>query len=155
MAGKRYWLVKSEPSVYSLEQLRMDGSTLWTGVRNYQARNFLKEMQVGDLLLYYHSNDEPIGVFGIAKVLKTAEPDPTQFDKSSEYYDSKSTRDNPRWFCPTVGFVEAFCREIKRADLQECKELKNMILLQRGSRLSVQPVTGDEFDFIVSLGRSE
>ena len=155
MAGKRYWLVKSEPSVYSLEQLRVDGSTLWTGVRNYQARNFLKEMQVGDLLLFYHSNDEPIGVFGIAKVLKTAEPDPTQFDKSSEYYDSKSTRDNPRWFCPTVGFVEAFNKEIKRAELQEIKEIKSMILLQRGSRLSVQPVTEEEFGVIVSLGRSK
>lgn len=154
MATKRHWLVKSEPSVYSLEQLRRDRSTLWTGVRNYQARNFLKEMRVGDLLLYYHSNDEPIGVFGIATVLKEFEPDPTQFDKSSEYYDSKSTVDVPRWFCPTIGFVEAFKQGVTRAQLQACKELEGMILLQRGSRLSVQPVKIAEFEAIVALGRA-
>lgn len=96
----KYWLMKSEPEEFSFEQLKKDKTTLWSGVRNYQARNFMmKEMQKGDLILFYHSNTKPPGVAGLATVSKEAIPDPTSFDKKSDYYDEKSTEENPRWFC--------------------------------------------------------
>lgn len=146
-----YWLVKSEPSVCSIEMMEKAGVTLWEGVRNYQARNFLKEMEKGDEVLFYHSSEEPIGVAGIVKVEKTAYPDPTQFDKKSEYFDGAATKDAPRWFCPDMKFVKKFSEVIPLGVLKKEKQLKEMVLLQKGSRLSVQKVTKEQFSHIVAL----
>jgi predicted RNA-binding protein with PUA-like domain len=97
MTDMKHWLVKTEPDVYSIDDLKRDRKTEWTGVRNYQARNFLREMHVGDMVLVYHSNAEPSGVVGVGKVVRLAEADPTQFDKKSEYYEPKATKEAPRW----------------------------------------------------------
>lgn len=147
-----YWLVKTEPEVYSIDDLARDGSTDWTGVRNYQARNFLKEMSVSDKVLVYHSNAEPSGVAGLAKIVGKAKPDKTQFDPKSEYFDGKATKDDPRWFCPEVGFVKKFRRLLALEELRRSKALAGLLLLQRGSRLSVIPVSEKHFKEILELG---
>lgn len=146
-----YWLVKSEKSVFSIDDLKRDGVTLWTGVRNYQARNFLKSMTKGDEILFYHSVEEPVGIAGLAKLNKEAVPDPTQFDSKSDYFDPKATKDAPRWFCPEVKFVKKFKDILPLASLREEPKLKSMVLLKKGSRLSVQPVTMAEFKTILNL----
>ncbi len=146
------WLVKTEPDVYSIDDLARDRVTDWTCVRNYQARNFLKAMEVGDHVLIYHSNAEPSGVVGLARVCKVASPDPTQFDKKSEYFDPKATQAAPRWFCPDLKFVRKLPRTIPLDELRACKALSGLALLQRGSRLSVIPVSERHFDTIVELG---
>lgn len=149
----KYWLMKSEPDVYSIDKLNKDKTTPWEGVRNYQARNFMmKEMQVGDLVLFYHSNAEPSGVAGIAKVSKLAFPDKTQFDKKSEYFDAKATKEKPIWFCVEVEFVEKFKTFISLAGLRENEKLSDMVVLQKGSRLSVQPVDKKHFDIVKKMG---
>lgn len=152
MSGMAYWLVKTEPDVYSVDDLAKDGSTDWSGVRNYQARNFLTEMEVGDSVLVYHSNAEPSGVVGVGRVAKRATPDRTQFDGRSEYYDEKATREKPRWFCPEIRFVRKLRRLVSLDDLRQRRDLSGLILLQRGSRLSVIPVAEEHFKIIVSLG---
>jgi predicted RNA-binding protein with PUA-like domain len=146
------WLVKTEPDVYSIDDLARDKVTNWTCVRNYQARNFLKAMAVGDNVLIYHSNAEPSGVVGLARVCKLAVADPTQFDKKSEYFDPKATQEAPRWFCPDLKFVRKLARTIPLDELRACKALTGLALLQRGSRLSVIPVSEKHFDTIVELG---
>ena len=146
-----YWLVKTEPDVYSIEDLERDGSTAWTEVRNYQARNYLREMKVGEEVLVYHSNSTPSGVVGIAKVAQEATADPTQFDKHSEVFDPKATPETPRWFCPELAFVKKGSQMAALGDLRDLPELEGMVLLQRGSRLSVQPVTKDQFRVISKL----
>lgn len=149
----KYWLMKSEPDVYSIDQLKKDSTTPWEGVRNYQARNFMmKDMQVGDLVLFYHSNAEPSGVAGIAKVSKAAFPDKTQFDKKSEYHDAKATKEKPIWFCVEVEYVEKFRNFISLAELRENDKLADMVVLQKGSRLSVQPVDKKHFDIVKKMG---
>lgn len=151
----RYWLIKSEPESYSIQHLQRDGRTHWEGVRNYQARNFMRdEMQIGDEILFYHSNTEPIGVAGIARVARTAYPDPSARDPKSHYYDPKASDEDPRWFMVDVEFVERFPAIVTLAQLREIPELSAMPLLNR-SRLSVQPVTQQEFETIRALGRSE
>jgi predicted RNA-binding protein with PUA-like domain len=145
--------MKSEPEVYPIDQLAKDKTALWEGVRNYQARNFMTQsMSLGDLVLFYHSNAEPAGVAGIAKVSKLAEPDPTQFDKKSEYFDPKSPKDNPRWQCVTIEFVSKFKKFVSLEEIKKQKSLAKMVLLQKGSRLSIQPVTEKEFELIRKLG---
>lgn len=146
-----YWLLKSEPITYSIDHLKTNKIDFWDGVRNYQARNYLKAMNVGDLFLFYHSVTDPIGIAGIAKIVKTAYPDPTQFDKNSKYFDPKATKEKPIWFCPEVKFVEKFKNILPLPEIKKYKELQNMPLLQKGSRLSVQPVTENEFTFICDL----
>lgn len=146
-----YWLLKSEPETYSIDALKRDRVTGWTGVRNYQARNFLRAMKRGDLALFYHSNATPPGVAGVCRVAKEAYPDPEQFVPKSEYYDEKATSEAPRWFCPDVEFVKKLPRLIPLEELRGEKKLAGMILLQRGSRLSVTPVTKGEFEHILSL----
>jgi len=148
-----YWLVKTEPYVYSIDDLRRDKKTAWTGVRNYQARNFLQQMRVGDSLIVYHSNAEPPGVVGIATVHAAATPDPTQFDKKSEYFDPKSTEASPRWFCPIVAFVEKLPTMVSLEELRQNTLLEGMELLRRGSRLSVIPVSEKHFRLIVAMSR--
>jgi len=151
----KYWLVKTESSTYSIDDLKKDKKTHWHGVRNYQARNFLKDMELGDLVLFYQSVNEPLGVSGVAKVVKIAYPDPSQFEKNSEYYEEKSSPKEPRWFCPDLKFSRKFKEIIKLADLKKEKDLMDMHLLKIGSRLSVQPVTEKEFDKIVKLAGNE
>jgi predicted RNA-binding protein with PUA-like domain len=150
----RYWLMKSEPESYSIQHLERDGRTHWEGVRNYQARNFMRdEMQVGDPVLFYHSNTEPIGVAGVARVARTAYADLTALDPASHYYDPKATREDPRWYLVDIEFVERFPEVVSLAALRDVPALADMPLLNR-SRLSVQPVTRAQFDTIAALGRS-
>lgn len=152
--SKRYWLMKSEPDVYSIDQLEADGSTCWEGVRNYQARNFMQEMKVGDRVLFYHSNATPPGIAGLAEVVREAYPDHIAFDPSSDYYDRASTPEKPRWFMVDVGFVEKFPRFLPLPELREEPALDGMELLRKGSRLSVQPVSEEHFEHVLSLGHS-
>jgi predicted RNA-binding protein with PUA-like domain len=150
-----YWLIKSEESKYSISDLKRDKKTEWHGVRNYQARNFLKSMKKGDLVIYYHSVDEPIGVAGIAEVQVEAIPDSTQFDNKSEYYDETASKENPRWWCPIVKFVEKFPRVFTTKEIRALKGLGAMELLRPRSRLSVQQVSPEQFKIIVRAAREE
>jgi predicted RNA-binding protein with PUA-like domain len=146
----RYWLMKSEPDEFSIDDLARAGrkGAPWTGVRNYQARNFMRdEMRVGDGVLFYHSSCPEPGVAGIAEVSRPAYPDATQFDPKSEYYDAKATRDAPRWLHVDVRIV-AKARLVPLAELREHRELAGMRILQRGNRLSITPVTAAEWKFI-------
>ena len=150
----RYWLMKSEPDVYSIDDLARDGQTTWEGVRNYQARNFMRDdMRVGDRVLFYHSNAEPPGVAGVAAVARTASPDPTQFDRSSPYHDPTSPPDDPRWSTVTLRFVEAFPHLVSLAALKADPALAGLEVTRRGSRLSVHPVDPAHFARIAALGR--
>ena len=150
--AKQYWLVKSEPETYSIDDLKKDQKTWWEGVRNYQARNFMmNEMKVGDDVLFYHSNAEPTGIAGLCQVSAPAEADQTQFDQKSDFYDEKSTRENPRWKCVQVKFVKKFPKIITLEQMRKDSALKNMLLLRPGQRLSVQPVTETEFNHLMKL----
>lgn len=145
--------MKSEPDVFSIDQLKKVKKSLWDGVRNYQARNFMmKDMKVGDTVLFYHSNATPPGVAGLAKVSKSAVPDPSQFQKESEYFDPKASLENPRWFCVEVAFDKKFKKLVALDDLKETKGLEDMLVIKRGQRLSIQPVTEKEFSIICQLG---
>jgi predicted RNA-binding protein with PUA-like domain len=149
---KRYWLMKSEPSVFSIDDLAKAGTTSWDGVRNYQARNLLRDQfQIGDEVLFYHSSADPSGVAGVAKVVKKAYPDPTQFDPKSDYFDKASTREDPRWLVVDVRFLRKLGRVIPLAELKARPELKEMMVTKQGSRLSVQPVTPAEFAVVMSM----
>lgn len=148
----RYWLMKSEPDVYSLDDLKRDGTTYWDGVRNYQARNMMRDdMQPGDLVLYYHSNTKPPGIVGLAKVVKAGYPDPTQFDVDDAHYDPKAKQDNPRWFVVDVEYVAHFDTYLPLQDLKEDDGLDGMILLRKGNRLSVMPVDEPHFRRVLEL----
>ena len=137
----RFWLAKSEPDVYSIDDLARDGREMWDGIRNYQARNFMRDdMKIGDWVLFYHSNAKPPGVAGLAKVASEPYPDPTQFDEKSKYFDPKASEEKPRWILIDVEFVERFNRLLSLAELKEEKPLDGMLLLRRGTRLSIQPV---------------
>jgi predicted RNA-binding protein with PUA-like domain len=145
----RYWLMKSEPSEYSIDDLARDGFVPWFGVRNYQARNFMRDqMKVGDKVLFYHSSCPEPGIAGLAEVGKPAYPDATQFDRDGKYFDPKSSQDNPRWFNVDVKFVKK-TRLMPLAEIREYPELANMRILQRGNRLSITPVDPDEWKFIL------
>ena len=143
--------MKSEPDVYSIDHLKRDRRTAWNGVRNYQARNHMRAMEKGDVVLFYHSSSEPPGVAGLAKVVKEAYPDPTQFDAKSEYHDPKSSKDDPRWWLVDVGFVERFGEPVTLQAIKAEKRLKDMVLVNN-SRLSVQPVTRDEYERVCAMG---
>ena len=126
---------------------------MWDGVRNYQARNYLKTMKLGERVLFYHSVTAPIGIVGEMEVIKTAYPDPTQFDPKSEYFDPKSSQEAPRWMCPNFGFIQKFSRVISLEELKKQKPLHSMALLQKGSRLSVHLVNPDEYQYIIGLAK--
>jgi predicted RNA-binding protein with PUA-like domain len=150
---KQFWLMKSEPDVYSFERLQKDGSTLWSGVRNYQARNFMmQQMELGDEVLFYHSSTEPPGITGLARVSKKAVPDPTQFDKKSEYYDAKATKEKPIWYCVEVQPVASLKNYVSLESLRQDSKLKELLVLKRGQRLSIQPVTEKDFQHIKKMG---
>jgi predicted RNA-binding protein with PUA-like domain len=150
----QYWLMKSEPEVYSIDHLKKDQSTWWTGVRNYQARNFMNKMNPGDLILFYHSSTHPSGIAGLAEVLKKAEPDVTQFDKKSEYFDPKATLAKPIWFCVNVGKPKEFKKFISLQEIRQHPMLQTLLVLQKGSRLSVQPVSFEHFNLLKKMGGS-
>ena len=153
--AKQYWLVKSEPYVYSIDDLERDGTTYWDGVRNYSARNLMRDkMRVGDLVLYYHSNAAPPGVAGVAEVVRESYPDHTQFDPTSKYHDPKATEEVPRWFMVDVKFVEKFPDLVTLPEIKAEEKLSEMVLVRR-ARLSVQPVTREEFQLIRKWGRSK
>lgn len=150
-ARKSYWLVKSEPSVYGIDDLERDGSTHWDGVRNFRARNYMRSMKVGDGVFFYHSNANPKAIVGLARVVKEAYPDHTQFDKKSHYYEPRATKDKPYWFMVDVGFVRKLEEPLSLERLREVEELEGMALLKKGQRLSVQPVTEEEWKTICAL----
>jgi len=154
----RYWLMKTEPTVFSFEDLkrRLRSTDHWEGVRNYQARNYMKdEMKKGDKVLFYHSNCEEPGVVGIAEITREAYPDHFSWDGRSRYFDPKSTPENPRWFMVNVTWKKAFRRTIALKDLKADPKLKGMKVLQKGQRLSVMPVTKEEFEIISVMGMRE
>ena len=151
---QHYWLMKCEPSAYTIEDLERDGKTGWEGVRNYQARNFMRDdMQVGDGVLFYASNAEPSGVTGLATIARAGYPDPFAARKGHTYYDPKHTSERPIWFSVEIAFVEQFANVIPLAMLKETRGLEKMMVNQPGSRLSVQPVTKREFEIVRRLGR--
>jgi predicted RNA-binding protein with PUA-like domain len=143
--SKQHWLMKSEPDVYSIDDLARDRKSAWEGVRNYQARNHLRAMKVGDLAFFHHSSADPPGIAGIARVSREAYPDPSQFDPKSDYYDARSKREDPRWSLVEIEFVRKLDRLLPMDELRGMTELEQMALLQRGQRLSVQPVTPAEW----------
>lgn len=156
MAAKRYWLVKSEPDVFGIGDLERDGETCWDGVRNYQARNSMRDdMKPGDRILFYHSNADPPGVAGIAEVAREAYPDYTAFDSGSKYFDAKSDPENPRWVMVDVRFVQAFDELVPLQALKDDPKLADMLVVQRGQRLSVQPVEKAHFDRVVRIGKQQ
>lgn len=151
--GRHYWLMKSEPEIFSIDDLAQSpkSTTSWDGVRNYQARNFMRAMKVGDQVLFYHSNADPPAVVGVAEVVKTAYPDATQFDKGNSHYDPASNPDQPRWDMVDIRFVRKFLTPLPLDLLRGKASLKEMELLRKGSRLSVQPVRAAEWDEILRL----
>jgi predicted RNA-binding protein with PUA-like domain len=148
--------MKSEPGVYGIEDLERDGRTGWEGVRNYQARNLLRDdVKKGDRVLFYHSNAEPTGVAGLAEVARDAYPDPLAFDPEHEYFDPKSDEASPTWYAVEIAFVERFARVVPLAELKGTPGLEKMMVTQRGSRLSVQPVSRDEYETVMRLARKK
>ncbi len=151
--GACYWLMKVEPAAYTIDQLERDRTTTWEGVRNYKARNYLRdEIKVGDGVLFYASNADPSGVVGIAQVVRDGYPDPYQFKRGHKYHDPKSTESDPRWYAVDIRLVEKFMRVVSLAELKATRALKNMMVTQRGARLSIQPVTKSEFDTVRQMG---
>lgn len=153
--AKQYWLMKTEPNTYSIDDLKRDQKTCWDGVRNYQARNFMRdEMKKGDEVLFYHSNAKPPGVAGIARVCSPeAYADDTALDQKSKYFDAKASRDNPIWMLVDIEFVEKFDEVVSLDELKGTKALTGMLVIKRGMRLSVQPVEKRHFDSVRKMGR--
>lgn len=152
--AKRYWLLKCEPEAYSIDDLERDGVASWEGVRNYQARNSMRDdMSVGDGVLFYASNAEPSGVTGLAEIARSGYPDHFAFDPKHKYFDPDSNPDKPTWYMVDVRFVEKFAEAIPLAALKATAGLESMAVTQKGSRLSVQPVTKAEFEIVSKLGR--
>jgi predicted RNA-binding protein with PUA-like domain len=144
--------MKSEPDAYSIDDLERDGREMWDGIRNYQARNMMRDdMQIGDEVFFYHSNCKEPGIVGIAKVVSEPYPDPTQFDKTSKYFDPKSDRDNPRWCLIDVEFVRKTKRNVTLSEIKAQKSLNDMILTRKGNRLSIMPVSKKHWNKILSL----
>ncbi len=150
----KYWLVKSESSCYSIDDLQKEGTTFWDGVRNYQARNFMRDdMSKKDKVLFYHSNSDPNAVVGYCEIIKEAYPDFTAFDPEEKHYDPKSNKDNPTWMMIDVSFKKKFKNAVTLHAIKENEVLQDMRLVQRGNRLSVMPVTKEEFNEIVRMSK--
>jgi predicted RNA-binding protein with PUA-like domain len=149
---QRHWLLKTEPESYSIDDLARDGKTGWTGVRNYQARNFMRDdMKRGDLVLIYHSGTEPPGVVGIAKVSRESHADPTASDRGDGHYDAKSKKVAPTWMMVEIEFVRKLPRLVALEELKSARALRNLLVIKRGQRLSVQPVDAKDFETIVKM----
>ena len=154
--AKQYWIMKSEPSEYSIDDLKRDKQAPWFGVRGYQARNFMRdEMRVGDEILFYHSSCPEPGVVGVARVASQAYPDATQFDPKSPYFDPKATKENPRWMLVDVKFIKKFKSIITLPRLRQKKSLRDLVILRPGNRLSITPVTRAAFQSIYALGKKK
>jgi predicted RNA-binding protein with PUA-like domain len=152
--GKRYWLMKCEPAAYTIDDLARDGVTSWEGVRNFQARNFLRDqMQVGDGVLFYASNADPSGVTGLAEIARAGYPDAFAWTKGHKYFDEASSPEKPTWYMVDIRFVERFPGIVALETLKHAKGLENMMVTQKGSRLSVQPVPPAEFEIVTKIGR--
>lgn len=151
---KNHWLIKSEASCYSIDDFSRDKKTGWSGIRNYQARNFMRDgMKIGDLVLFYHSSSEPTAVVGVARVASAPYPDHTAWDKKDDHYDPKSPKEKPVWMMVDVEFVERFKEPVPLSLIKLDPAFSGMVLIQRGSRLSVQPVSESHFKRIVELGK--
>jgi predicted RNA-binding protein with PUA-like domain len=155
VAMTAYYLMKSEGDCYPISQLKKDKESPWSGVRNYQARNYMKGMKVGDKILFYHSSSKPTGVFGLAEVSKQAMPDISALDIHNEHYDQKSTKEKPIWECVTVAFIEEWKNPVTLDTMKKTESLSNMKLFQKGSRLSIIPVTKKEYDIICKMSESK
>lgn len=152
--AKRYWLMKCEPDAYTIDDLERDGQTSWEGVRNYQARNFMRDdMQEGDAVLFYASNADPSGVTGLATIARAGYPDHLAWKKGHKYFDAASTKDKPVWYMVDIAFVENFHGTVSLETLKSTPGLEQMKVVQKGSRLSVQPATKAEYDIVAKLGR--
>lgn len=152
--AKKYWLIKTDPADFSIDDLKKckNQTTCWNGVRNYQARNFIRdEMKTGDEVLFYYSQSEPNAVFGICMVSKDAYPDPSQFDKNNKHYFPGADPSNPPWYAIDIKYIKGFKKPVSMSDIKANPKLKNMRLVQKGNRLSVMPVTKDEFDEVLKL----
>ena len=150
----QYWLLKSEPSEFSIDDLKRVGEQVWDGVRNYQVRNSFRDvMKVGDRALFYHSSCEEVGVVGEMEIVSPSEIDPTQFERKSKYFDPKSTKESPRWFGPRVHFVSKFNKLVPLSSIRADERFKDMVLLRRGNRLSAFLVTKAEYNALVKLGK--
>jgi len=153
---RRYWLMKCEPDAYTIADLARDGRTSWEGVRNYQARNYMRDsMREGDGVLFYASNAEPSGVTGLATIARAGYPDEYAFKKGHKYFDPASRVSEPVWYSVDIAFEERFGGTVSLDELKSTKGLEQMVVIQKGSRLSVQPVTKAEYDIVVKLGRSK
>ena len=151
---RRYWLMKCEPSAYTIDDLARDGRTCWEGVRNFQARNFLRDvMRVGDGVLFYASNADPSGVTGLASICRAGYPDHYAWQAGHKYFDARGTEADPVWYMVDVEFVERFAATVPLATLKRTPGLEEMMVTKKGSRLSVQPVTRAEYDVVTALGR--
>ena len=151
---RRYWLMKCEPAAYTIDDLERDGRTSWEGVRNYQARNFMRDdMREGDGVLFYASNADPSGVTGLATIARAGYPDEYAWKQGHGYFDPASTMASPVWYMVDIAFVERFAATVPLDTLKSTKGLEQMAVTQKGSRLSVQPVTKPEYDIVVRLGR--
>ena len=147
-----YWLMKSEPDVYSIDDLERDGREMWDSIRNYQARNMMRDdMRIGDEVFFYHSNCKEPAIAGISRVCSEPYPDPTQFDEKLKYFDPKSTQENPRWILVDVEFVRKLKQPITLAEIKAHPELEDMILTRRGNRLSIMPVSKEHWDIILTM----
>lgn len=150
MREKQFWLIKSEPTTYGIDHLKADKKTAWTGVRNFQARNYMRDdMRIGDQILFYHSNCKEPGVYGIAKVASAPYPDPTQFDQKSDYYDSRATKEKPVWYLVDVAFLSKLKFPVLLEEIRSDKRLQNMLILRPGNRLSITPVAAVEYQTIL------
>lgn len=148
----KYWIFKSEPSTYSIDDMMRDVTTYWNGVRNYQARNFLRDdVKIGDQVLFYHSSCEVPAVVGLCEVVKNGYPDFTAFEPKSEYFDPKSKIDEPTWFMVDIKFVKKFRNPVTLQNIKSNPKLRNLKLVQKGNRLSIIPITKDEFDEILKM----
>ena len=152
--AKKFWLMKCEPSAYTIERLARDGTASWEGVRNYQARNFMRdEMKTSDGVLFYASNADPSGVTGLATIVRAGYPDSFAFKKGHTYFDEASSKDSPTWYSVDLGYVETFPAIVPLETLKSTKGLEEMMVTKKGSRLSIQPVTKAEYDIVSRLGR--
>ena len=152
--ARRYWLMKCEPAAYTIDDLARDGHTSWEGVRNYQARNLMRdEMSVGDAVLFYASNADPAGVTGLAKVSREGHPDHYAWKTGHKYFDERSTKAKPVWYMVEISFVERFAATVSLATLKAAQGLEQMMVTRKGSRLSVQPVSKSEYEIVIRLGR--
>lgn len=147
-----YWLFKSEPEEYSIDHLKKDKKCFWEGVRNYQARNIMRDQcKKGDMVFYYHSSTKETGIYGLAEISKTDIADPSQFDESSNYFDPKASKENPRWICVEIKYKEKFKEPLLRENLKNEKKLADLMLLQKGSRLSIQPVSKKHAEYLLKM----